>query len=168
MRVTSAAKAYVRKAVLAKVADRIKAAEDAAAAATASREEKVEKARKLCEKLCAEAQAKFVKEVKKLGLTFIPDLYRWNGDVEKGGNLMVEIDVDRDDFVETLTASRDAEVARCNPCAEREEFCRIADEPSRIRDAANAAAEKLLFELELGKVAKGELNKLLEDLEVEV
>lgn len=166
MRVTCAVREYVRKAVLAKVADKLKAAVDAKEAAKAARAAKVEKAKKLCEKLCAEAEAKFVKEAKKLGLTFIPDLYGWS-EVKKGANHAVTAHVECDDFVETI-ASRDSLEASLNPCKARDEFDKVVDEPERIRDAANTAADKLLFELELGKVAKGELDGMLEKLEVEI
>lgn len=170
MRVTSAVREYVKNAVLAKVAGRLKEAEAAKEAAVAARSAKVEEARKLCEKLCAEAQAEFVKEAKeRLGLTFIPDLYSpwYGGTVEKGANTAFKADVDHDDFVETMTSRGDLR-ARSNPCADRDGFDRIVDRPSRIRKAADAAAGRLLFELELGKVAKGELDGLLEGLEVEI
>jgi len=168
MRVTSAVREYVRKTVCAKVADKIEAAEDAKEAAIAVRDAKVAKAKELCKQICAEAHAKFVKEVKKqLGLTFIPDIYRWDRGIEKGGNLAVKVDIDRGDFMETLSSEEDQK-AQCNPCAERDEFVRIVNEPTRIKDAANAAADKLLFELELGKVAKAELDGLLNELKVEI
>lgn len=168
MRVTSAVREYVRKAVLAKVADQLKAAEDAWESAKAARNDKIEKAKELGRKLCEEAQEKFEKEVKKLGLTFISDSYNsWNNTVEKNANVVITANVDIDDFAETLTWCKSMK-AECNPCAERDEFNRIMDEPARIKDAANTAADKLLFELELGKVAKGELDGLLKDLEVEL
>lgn len=166
MRVTCAVREYVRKAVLAKVAGRLKTAEEAKEAATAARDEKVEKAVKLCEKLCAETQAKFVKEAKKLGLTFISDSYSWSGRIEKGGNRVIRAAAGSDDFAETV--SENCSAARHNPCKVRDEFEKIAGEPDRIRKAANAAADRLLFELELGKVAKGELDRLLKELEVEL
>lgn len=168
MRVTAAMREYVRKAVLAKVAGKIEAAEKAAKAAEAARTDKFEEAEALCERLRAEAQAKFVKEVKKLGLTFIPDSY-WNGKVKDGGNVAIRAGIELDDFVETITmASRDSLKAKCNPCAEREKFYELLDEPERIREAAKQAADKLLFELELGKVAKKELDETLNGLEVKL
>lgn len=168
MRVTCAVREYVRKAVLAKVADQIKAAEDVAKAAKADRDDKIEKAKKLGRKLCEETQEKFVKEVKKLGLTFIPDSYsHWNNTVEKNANVVMDVHVDVDDFIETLTR-HEGLMAECNPCAERDEFNRIMDEPARIKAVADETADRLLFELELGKVAKGELDSLLKDLEVAV
>ena len=168
MRVTCAVRDYVKKMVLAKVADRLNAAEEAKEAAKAARDAKVEKAEALCKRICAEANAKFVKEAKKLGLTFIPDSYSsWGDTVEKGKNVAVETHIGHDDFVETLTTRNDMK-AKCNPCAERDEFDRIVGEPARIRNAANAAADRLLFELELGKVAKNELDGLLKELEVEI
>lgn len=166
MRVTCAVREYVRKAVLAKVADRLKAAEEAAEEAKAANAGKIAKAKELCEKLSAEAQAKFVKEAKKLGLTFIADTYGWDGDVNKGDNRVVIAQVDSGDFVETV--SRDARAAKYNPSAERERFYKLVDEPQRIKEAAEHAADKLLFELELGKVAKKELDGLLKELEVEL
>lgn len=170
MRVTGVVKEYVRKVVLEKVAGKIAAAESAKAAAVAARDAKVEEARKLCEKICAEAQAKFVKEVKKnLGLTFIPDSYDWDGKIEKGGSTAVKDAVFHDSFAETLTSRNNAK-AKCNPSEIRDEFNRIADEPDRLRKAAASAADKLLFELELGKgkAAKQEFDKLLNELEVEI
>ena len=168
MRVTCAVREYVRKAVLAKVAGKLEAAEDAKAAAVAARDAKVEKAAKLCERICAEAQEKFVKEAKrKLGLTFIPDSYScWNDNVEKGGNRAIYETIDASDFAETM--SGDCSAAKHNPCADRDKFDRIVSKPARIRDAAIAAADKLLFELELGKVAKSELDGALKDLSVEI
>lgn len=166
MRVTAAMREYVRKVVLAKVAGKIEAAEEAAKVAKDNRDAKFEKAKALCEKLCAEAQTKFAKEVKKLGLTFIPDSY-WNGKVEKGGNVAVRANIELDDFVETLT-SRNSLKAKLNPSGVREVFYELVDEPQRIREAAEQAADKLLFELELGKVAKKELDEALKELEVKL
>lgn len=167
MRVTTAVREYVRKAVLAKVADKVEAAEKAREAAEADRRVKVAKATALCEKVCAEAQAKFVKEVKKkLGLTFVADTYDWRGDAEKDKNYAVRPTVDSDDFVETM--SRNCNAAGHNPCAERERYYKLLDEPGRIRDAAGHVADKLLFELELGKVAKKELDETLTNLEVKI
>lgn len=165
MRVTCAVREYVRKAVLAKVEGKLRAAVDAAEEAKAAHAGKIEKAKELCEKLCAEAQAKFVKEAKKLGLTFIPDAYDWRG-VKEGENCAFVTNMDSDDFVETV--SRGSLAARHNPCAAREEFYDILGEPKRIKEAAEHAADKLLFELELGKVAKKELDGLLKELEVEL
>jgi len=167
MRVTSAVRDYVKKMILSKVADRLKAAEDAAEAAKAARSAKVDKAKALCEKLRAEAQEKFVKEAKKLGLTFISDSYNYYGDVnEKNGNRALEIRVGSDDFAETV--SQDCAAAKNNPNVDREMFFKLINEPQRIRDAANAAADKLLFELELGKIAKKELDELLKEIEVKI
>lgn len=167
MRVTKAVREYVHQAILAKVADRIKLAEDASAAVEAARNDKIEKAKKLCEKMCAETQARFAKEVKKtLGLTLIPEIYGYSGSII-GANLVVRADVNRDDFVETLTTRNSIE-AKNHPCAARDEYDKIVSGPYRIRSAAAAAADKLLFELELGKVAKGELDELLQSLEVKV
>ena len=166
MRVSAAVRKYVRKAVLAKVAVKLEAAEKAAKDATAARDAKIEKAKALCEKLCAETQAKFVKEVKKLGLTFIPDSY-WNGVRTEGGNVAVKALVDHDDFVETLT-SRNNLKAKLNPSGVREAFFELVDEPKRIGEAAEHAADKLLFELELGKVSKKELDEILNELEVKL
>lgn len=168
MRVTCAVREYVRKAVLAKVSAQIEAAEKAKEAAKAARAAKVAKAEALCDRICADANAKFIKEAKKLGLTFISDSYRnWSEEVEKDANRAVAANVGIDDFVETFTSRNDMK-AKCNPCAERDEFDRIVGEPARIRGAATAAADRLLFELELGKVAKNELDGMLKELEVKI
>lgn len=166
MRVTRAVREYVHQVVLAKVADKLEAAEDAADEARAVYIDKVKKAEALCRKMCAETQAKFAKEVKKLGLTLISDAYSYNGSVSEGGNCVVFAQVNSDDFAETVPEDRFA--AKHNPNAERERYCKTVDEPQRIKDAANAVADKLLFELELGKVAKGELDEMLKKLEVEL
>lgn len=167
MRVTGAVREYVRKAVLSKVADRLKEAEEAKEAAVAARDAKVEKAEELCRRICAEAQAKFAREAKKLGLTFIPDSYNsYTDKVTEGGNRAVVAAVGCDDFVETV--ARNSLAARHNPSAGRERFYEIVDEPKRIREAAEQAADRLLFELELGKIAKKEMDELLEKLEVEI
>ena len=167
MRVTATVREYVHSAILAKVADKIEAAEEAKAAAIAARNAKVDKARELCKKMCADTQAKFIKEVKKtLGLTLIPEAYSYSGGVI-GDNLVVKAALDHDDFVETLTTRGDLK-AKKHPCAARDEYDKIVNEPTRIRSAANSAANRLLFELELGKVAKGELDGMLQGLEVKV
>lgn len=167
MSVTCAVRKYVRKAILAKVADKLKSAKDAADKAKADQEEKLAKAEELCARFAAEAQTKFVKEVKKLGLTFISDVYSWNGEVEKDRNRAIRSDISFGSFAETL-GSNGGQEAKHNPSAERERFFEIIEEPQRIKDAADAAADKLLFELELGKVAKDELDSLLKELEVKV
>ena len=167
MRITCAVRDYVRRTVLAKVEGELKAAKEAKDAAISARDGKVKAAGELCRKLCAEAQERFVKEAKrKLGLTFIPDLYDWSG-VQKGGNSALSVHVDHDDFVETMSSHDDMK-ASLNPCKARDEFDRIVGEPKRIQDAANAAADRLLFELELGKVARKELDEALKGLEVKL
>ena len=166
MRVTCAVREYVRKVVLAKVAGRLKKAEEAKEAAENARKETVAKARDLCERICSEAQERFVKEAKKLGLTFVSDTYDWCGNPEKDGNYAVKPEVGADDFVET--ASKDCSAAKYNPCAKREAFYEVLEEPKRIREAAETAADRLLFELELGKLAKKELDEALDELEVKL
>ena len=164
MRVTCAVREYVRKVVLSKVQDRIDAAEKAKAAAKDACEGKVAKAEAIAEKLAQEAQEKFLKQVAKLGLTFVEDTYDYMGRV-RDKNEAFNVNVGSDDFVETTSADA---AMRAHPCKERDEFVRVCKEPDRIRKAANMAADKLLFELELGKVAKKELDELLKDMKVEV
>lgn len=169
MRVTSAVREYVRKVVFGKVQARHEAAEKAKDEAVATRDAKIRKAKEIADRLVEEMQRKFVDECrKKLGLSWIPDTYDWNGKVsKKGGNYAFRHDADEDDFFETVSEGSHA-AKHHGKCAERERFAKICREPQRIRDAATDAAEKLLFELELGKVAKKELDEALKSLEVEL
>ena len=167
MRVTSAMREYVRKAVLAKVRDRVQKAEDARAKVLAERDAKVAEARKVAKEIAAKAQEALVKRCAKLGLTWVPDTYNYNHKLDKkDGNYAFDVCVSQDDFAETLSSNCYA--FESVKSAERDEFEKVCGEPHRIREAANDAAEKLLFELELGKVAKKELDEALKDLEVEV
>ena len=167
MRVTSAVREYVRKVVLAKVKDKLQKAEEAKEKAIAECDAKLDKAKTLCEKLRGEAQAKFVKEARKLGLTWVPDSYNYNHKLdEKGGNYAFEVRVGQDDFAETMTSGCYAYEAVKS--AERDRVEAVCKEPARIREVAGQAADKLLFELELGKVAKKELDDALAELEVKL
>lgn len=168
MRVTSAVREYVRKVVLGKVQARYDAAKKAAEEASAASEAKVEQAKEIAKKIADRAQAEFVKECKRrLGLTWVPDTYNHYGELnEKNGNYAFGVSVGEDDFRETM--SDDKTAAKANPSRERDRIARIRELPGKIREAANAAADKLLFDLELGKVAKKELDEMLRGLEVEI
>lgn len=167
MRVTSAVREYVKKAVLAKVRDRLQKAELARGEALTARDAKVAKARKVAEEIAAKAQDAFAKRCAKLGLTWVPDTYDYYHRLDKrGGNYAFEVRVGQDDFAETMSSNCYAYEAVKS--AERDGFEKVCDEPRRIREAANAAADKLLFDLELGKVAKKELDEMLGGLEVEI
>lgn len=167
MRVTSAMREYVRKAVLAKVRDKVQKAELAKGKALAERDAKVAKAREIAKELAEKAQEAFVKRCARLGLTWVPDTYNYHHKLdEKGGNRAFDVQAGHDDFAETLSANCYAHDAV--KCAERDAFEKVCDEPRRIREAAGQAADRLLFELELGKVAKKELDEALKCLEVEV
>lgn len=167
MRVTCAVREYVKKTVFAKVEDRIRKAEDAKAKALAERDARVAKAREIAKEIAAKAQEAFAKRCAKLGLTWVSDTYDYNHKLnEKGGNYVFEVRVGQDDFAETMSSNCYAFEAVKS--AEREALEKVCDEPRRIREAANAAADKLLFELELGKVAKKELDEALKDLEVKL
>ena len=167
MRVTAAVREYVRKVVLEKVRDRLQKAELARGKAIAERDARVAKAREIAEEITKKAQEAFVKRCAKLGLTWVPDTYDWNGNVnEKGGNYALEVRVGQDDFAETMSSNCNA--YKAVKSAERERVEAVCEEPKRIREAAEHAADKLLFELELGKVAKKELDDALKELEVEL
>lgn len=167
MRVTCAVREYVKKAVLAKVRDRIQKAEDAKEKALAERDAKVAEAREIAKEIAAKAQDAFAKRCAKLGLTWVPDYYDYNHKlVERGGNYAFATCVERDDFAETMSSNCYA--YRAVKSDARDAVEKVCKEPSRIREAVNDAAEKLLFELELGKVAKKELDEALKSLEVEL
>ena len=167
MRVTSAVREYVKKTVLAKVRDRLQKAELARGEALTGRDAKVAKAREIAKEVAAKAQEAFVKRCAKLGLTWVPDTYNYNHKLdEKGGNYAFDVHVGQDDFAETMSSNCYAYGAVKS--AEREAVEKVCGEPHRIREAVNDAADKLLFELELGKVAKKELDEALKDLEVKL
>lgn len=167
MRVTAAVREYVKKVVLEKVRDRLQKAELARGKAISERDARVAKAREIAEEIAKKAQDAFVKRVAKLGLTWVPDTYDWNGNVnEKGGNYALEVRVGQDDFAETMSSNCNA--YKAVKSVERERVEALYEEPKRIREAAEHAADKLLFELELGKLAKKELDDALNDLEVKV
>ena len=167
MRVTSSVKEYVKKAVLDKVADQIAEAEKASEAAKLERREKIRKAAEIGERICKEAQEKFAKEVKsKVGLTLISDMVKWNGEIEPKANHGIILKVDRNDYQETVDC--DIVLAKAYPNKEREKTDKVIHAPNKIREAAEHAANKILFELEVGKVAKKELDNILENLEVQI
>lgn len=167
MRVTAAVREYVRKTVLEKVRDRLQKAELARGKAISERDARVAKAREIAEEIAAKAQEAFVKRCAKLGLTWVPDSYNYNHKLdEKGGNYAFEVRVGQDDFAETMSSGCYAYEAVKSE--ERSRIEAVCKEPARIRETAEAAADKLLFNLELGKVAKKELDEALNDLEVEI
>lgn len=169
MRVTCAVREYVRKAIFEKVRARYEAAKKAKDQAVAARDERIRKAKEIADRLVEETQRKFAAECrKKLGLSWIPDTYDWNGKVsEKGGNYAFRFGADENDFFETVYEGSHA-ARHHGKCAERASFAKTCKEPERIKGAAEHAADKLLFELELGKVAKKELDEALRGLEVEI
>lgn len=167
MRVTCAVREYVRKAVLAKVRDRLQKAELARGEALTARDAEVAKAREIAKEIAAKAQEAFVKRCAKLGLTWVPDTYNYNHKLdEKDGNYAFEVRVGQDDFAETMSSNCYAYGAVKS--AERDAVEKVCKEPGRIEEAAKHAADKLLFELELGKLAKKELDEALRGLEVEL
>ena len=167
MRVTSSVKEYVKKAVLDKVADKIAEAEKAAEAVKLERREKVRKAKEIGERICEEAQEKFAKEVKsKVGLTLIRDMVNWQGVKEPNANRVIKIECDRNDFQETVDC--DIVLAQAYPNKERDASNKVIYAPNKIREAAEHAANKILFELEVGKLAKKELDNILDNLEVQI
>ena len=167
MRVTSAVREYVRKAVLAKVADRLEAAEKAKDEAMKECDDKVAAAKALAEKMAERFSREYAAEAAKLGLTWIPDSYDWYGKVsEKNGNKAFLVLVCSDDFAETVSSNNNA--FKGVKSKERTQRMGVIDGPKRIREAANDAADKLLFDLELGKVAKQELDEMLKELEVKL
>ena len=167
MRVTSAVREYVKKTVLAKVRDRLQKAELARGKALAERDAKVAKAREIAKELAEKAQKEFVKRAAKLGLKWVPDTYNYNHKLdEKDGNYAFEVCVGADDFAETMSSNCYAYEAVKSKAREAVE--KVCDEPHRIRETAEHAAEKLLFDLELGRVAKKELDEALKDLEVKL
>lgn len=166
MRVTCAVREYVRKAVLSKVAKRLEKAEKARDAAKKARDGRVGKARELAKAVAAHAQEAFAKRAAKMGLTFNPDSYDYTGRIERGERRVFNVRIESDDFVET--ASSDSFTARYRPCAAREAYRKVVDEPERIREAARHVADRLLFDLELGKVAKQELDEMLKSVEVKL
>lgn len=167
MRVTGATREYVRKAVLAKVRDKVQKAELAKGKALAERDARIAKVRKIAEEIAARAQKEFVERAARLGLTWVPDSYNYNHKLdEKDGNRAFDVCVSQDDFAETLSSNCYA--YRAVKSEVRDAVERVCKEPGRIKEAANDAAEKLLFELELGKLAKKELDEALKGLEVEL
>jgi len=167
MRVTGAVREYVRKVVLEKVRDRLQKAELARGKAIDERDALVAKAREIAEEIAMKAQEAFVKRVAKLGLTWVSDSYNYNHKLdEKGGNYAFEVRVGQDDFAETMSSGCYAyEAVKSEERSRVEAVCK---EPARIREVAGQAADKLLFELELGKVAKKELDEALRELEVKL
>ena len=167
MRVTSSVKEYVKKAVLDKVADQIAKAEKASEAAKLERREKIRKAKEIGERICEEAQEKFAKEVKsKVGLTLISDMVKWNGEIEPKANRVITLKCDRNDYQETVDC--DMILAKAYPNKERDASDKVIYAPGKIREAAENAANKILFELEVGKLAKKELDNILDNLEVQI
>lgn len=168
MRISAAVRKYVRNAVLAKVKDRVEAAEKARAAAIKERDDKVAAAKALAERLALAYSQEFAAEVAELvGLTWIPDTYDYGGNVAvKNGNKAFVTVVSTDDFAETVTVGNNARKGVKSDARTR--FDDVVSAPDRIREAAEAAADRLLFELELGKVAKKELDEVLGKMEVKL
>lgn len=167
MRVTKAVREYVRKVVLAKVADRLEAAEKAKDAVLKERDDKVAAAKALAEKMLQRLQKEYVAEAAKLGLTWIPDTYSYQGNMTgKNENVAFSVSVCGDDFEETISSNANAYASV--KFKERKRLAGVLNGPDRIRNAADDAADKLLFELELGKVGKKELDEALKGLEVKL
>lgn len=167
MRVTKAVREYVRKVVLSKVADRLETAEKIKDAALKDRDDKVAAAKALAERMLTRFQKEYAAEAAKLGLTWIPDTYDYQGKViTRNGNTAFSVSVGCDDFEETISSRANAYASVKSKV--RRSLADILNGPERIRDAAENAADKLLFELELGKVGKKELDEALKGLEVKL
>lgn len=167
MRVTKAVREYVRKVVLAKVADRLEAAEKAKDAALKARNDKVEAAKALVNRMLPRFQKEYEAEAAKLGLTWVQDTYDYQGNmIAKNGNTAFSVSVCCDDFEETISSGANAYASVKSKARKR--LADVLNGPERIRNAADDAADKLLFELELGKVGKKELDDALKGLEVKL
>ena len=164
MKVTKAVREYVTRIMNQKVAARKEKAEKAFEELTEARKSRIRAVKAFAERQILAVHEKVVKEAKRLGLTWIPDETCWDGGV-KDRNVSVKPDVDSSDFVETTEYPVNQ---KRYPSPVRDEYVAARELPGRIQRAAEAATDKLLFELELGKVAKQELDGILDGLEVKL
>lgn len=166
MRVTKAVRLYVEKVLMDKVRIPLDEAVRRKEAERKRRDELVKRVRDIATKKFAQAHASLVKEWARLGLTWVSDTYTYSGNRTDKQNVSFETAVGECDFAELMSC--DTHAAKAHPNKVREEYRRLCAEPQRIRDAVSAAADKICFDLEIGAVAKRELDKLLKETEVKL
>lgn len=166
MRMTLSMKRYIENQVFAKVKARYDAAQEASKALKKRREEEIEAvqayAKSLIEGFTAKVAA-FAK--KKFGLHFVESEPRGYYDAHDRPNELFNAEVCCSDFHETRDTGRfDKETTSVHRKADLEVF----NEPARIADAAKKVSDRLIFEFELGKRAKSELDKAIEEAKVDL
>lgn len=166
MRVSKAVREYVHKFIYAKAKPAIDEANEAVDAANEERRRQKEEIRKIIKSVYESAHERVVKELKKKGYTWIPETCYYGGFDPKEPNLSFSVELDTDkDIVETATNSY---VKAKYPCKKRDEYDRIVGRPREIEAKVEDTVQKFLFELELGKVSKNELDQALNNLEVDI
>lgn len=163
MRVTTMMRDHIRDLVMKKVQDRLAKAEKAHDDQETKDKQALDAVREYAASLIPAMTEKVVAFAKKQGLTMFK--HPWNrlsGEKEdEDPNYAFLVAVDDDDFEETNTYST-------NKSPERKMRQELKEEPKRIRQAVEKAANAIVFSLELGKVKKAELEKLIESTEVEL
>lgn len=165
MRMTMSMKKYVEDQIFAKVKDQYDAAQAASKALKKRREEEIEAVQAYAQTLIEGFTAKvaaFAK--KKFGLHFIEFEPRGYYDTHDRPNELFDTNVSESDFHETRDTGRFDEETSVHRKADLEVF----NEPARIADAAKKASDRLIFEFELGKRAKSELDKAIEEAKVDL
>jgi len=150
MKVTKLVREYVHGQALAKVKAELESAKRRAKQVADDLLSRREQVRKYAEKLCLECEDKVDKYARQLGLTPIREV---------GGcrNRIISVNINEYDFEESYPQG---------DSPKRKAVEEILDEPERIEEAAKKAADELLFNLELGKVARKEIDFELAKLEV--
>lgn len=166
MRVSKAVREYVRKFIYAKTKPALDKAIEAADAARKERTRQLDEIRGIIRSVHESAHERIVKELKKKGYTWVREACYYGRLDPKEPNLSFSVELDSDkDIVETAVNSY---VKEKYPCKKRDEYDRIVHKPNEIEVKIDDTVQKFLFELELGKVAKDELDQALNNLEVDI
>lgn len=162
MRMTLSMKQYVENQVFAKVKDQYDAAQAASKALKKRREEELKAVSEYANGLIVGLTAKVAAfAAKKFHLHFVEtERSCWGPDKP---NELFSSNVGETDFLETKDSGRYNE-EEMNPY--RRADLEVYEEPGRIAAAAKRASDKLIFEFELGKRAKSELDKAIAECEV--
>lgn len=160
MRVTTMMRDHIRDLVMKKVQDKLAKAEKAHDDQATKDKQALDAVREYTASLIPAMTEKVVAFAKKQGLTMFKHPWNRFDEKDEDPNYAFSVAVD-DDFEETNTYS-------INKSPKRKMRQELKEEPKRIRQAVEKAANAIVFSLELGKVKKAELEELIESTEVEL
>lgn len=161
MRVTKTIRTYIYNRILEKAKDKLDEAQKRANAQDAEDDKNLKLIEAYADSLCAEMTSKVEAFAKKKGYTWRHHSFLADGTRTPYTNSA---------FVSNIRESAFEELYRnsFNDNAGYKNRTKINEEPERILTAVKAAADKIVFDLELGNTDKSKFEKLLDSINLEI